>query len=197
MPKVAWKIVYGCGPYAYLQRSRREGNTVISDHIKYLGKLGAQSRFGQGELFPGRSISVAGAEPVTVPLLKPNYQELLKPHHARAAFRVVAGNSVAGYVYNGRELTVESDPPKREETLRDRGLDFDNVQRFEWETADYTNRIHIDPAGMRPPELRHRAIGYFNGRLHNIVYTERGENLRMISMRVASRDEREFYNERR
>ena len=35
--KIAWKMINGYGPYAYLQRSVRDGESVTSEHVKYLG----------------------------------------------------------------------------------------------------------------------------------------------------------------
>ena len=40
MVKVAWKVVNGYGPYAYLQESVKTGDKVMSKHIAYLGKAG-------------------------------------------------------------------------------------------------------------------------------------------------------------
>ena len=42
MVKIAWKVVNGYGPYAYLQKSvKKAGGKVVSEHIAYLGKAGA------------------------------------------------------------------------------------------------------------------------------------------------------------
>ena len=40
--KVVWKVVKGCGPYAYLQKSERHGTDVTSKHVAYLGAYGAR-----------------------------------------------------------------------------------------------------------------------------------------------------------
>ena len=119
----------------------------------------------------------------------PNYQERLKAKHARAATRAVAGNSVAEHVYNGQELKFEWDPTKRKTTLQERGFDFNNARFFSWATADYYPEIDRG-------ELQHVAVGYLGDRLVYIVYTERDGNLRIISMRPASRRERGLYGER-
>lgn len=45
--KIAWKVINGYGPYAYLQESIWKGNDkVISQHLAYLGKAGATAMIG-------------------------------------------------------------------------------------------------------------------------------------------------------
>ena len=52
MVKVAWKVVNGYGPYAYVQKSVKVGNKVKSVHIGYLGKAGTN------DVIPGKHINV-------------------------------------------------------------------------------------------------------------------------------------------
>ena len=52
MAKIAWKVIKGYGPYAYLQRTVTTGGKVISKHIAYLGKAGV------GGLVPGKYVQV-------------------------------------------------------------------------------------------------------------------------------------------
>ena len=80
------------------------------------------------------------------------------------------------------------DEAKRAETIRDRQLDFALASSFLWESS-------VTEPSNRRGERRYRAIGYFedNPRLHTIVFTWRGSARRIISMRPASRREREYH----
>ena len=52
MAKIAWKVINGYGPYAYLQESVKTAGKVISKHLAYLGKAGT------GGLFPGKHVTL-------------------------------------------------------------------------------------------------------------------------------------------
>ena len=53
MVKVAWKVINGNGPYAYLQKSVKQANgSVVSQHLAYLGGVGKKG------MFPGKSFNV-------------------------------------------------------------------------------------------------------------------------------------------
>ena len=53
MVKVAWKVIKGNGPYAYLQKSVKKPNgSVTSQHLAYLGGIGKKG------MFPGKSFNV-------------------------------------------------------------------------------------------------------------------------------------------
>ena len=53
MVKVAWKVINGHGPYAYLQKSVKKPNgSVTSQHLAYLGGIGKKG------MFPGKSFNV-------------------------------------------------------------------------------------------------------------------------------------------
>ena len=63
---------------------------------------------------------------------------------------------------------------------------FEDIEDFEWGTA-------VIKGSDRHGEDRWAAIGYLGSRLHHVVYTERGDNRRIISLRRAStREEREY-----
>lgn len=44
-------------------------------------------------------------------------------------------------------------------------------------------------------ELRHFALGFINGRLYALVYTLRGDVLRVISLRKANKREVKYYEQ--
>ena len=47
--KIAWKVINGYGPYAYLQKTVHKGDTVVSEHVAYIGKAGVA--IAPGEIF--------------------------------------------------------------------------------------------------------------------------------------------------
>ena len=65
-------------------------------------------------------------------------------------------------------------------------LDFTAIDAFDWDTA-------VIERNFRNNELRLVAIGYIEARLHVVVYTWRGDNRRIISLRKANpREERNY-----
>ena len=82
----------------------------------------------------------------------------------------------------------EWDEAKRRENREKHGVDFESIAHFDWNTALVTR-------SDRDGEVRYMAIGYLEYRLHCLVFTERGENVRVISLRRASAGEREIYDQ--
>jgi uncharacterized protein len=64
-------------------------------------------------------------------------------------------------------LEVTFDPAKNERNLRERGLSFERVTDFEFGTAV----LWID-ARRDYGETRYVALGYLEGRLHVLCFTE-------------------------
>ena len=87
-------------------------------------------------------------------------------------------------------MPYEWDEAKRAETLDERGVDFASMDYFEWATA-------IHRRSDRHGEIRWASLGFITGRLHHVVWTERGENIRIISLRMASIQERRDYEHAR
>jgi len=82
MVKVAWKVINGYGPYAYLQESVKSGGKVTSNHIAYLGKAG----LGKDGVvvIPGKSFNAPAAGNfaggrILIPLVGEDAQAQLKP----------------------------------------------------------------------------------------------------------------------
>ncbi|GAB6040886.1 BrnT family toxin [Endothiovibrio diazotrophicus] len=70
------------------------------------------------------------------------------------------------------------------------GVDFHEAEAFEWDAA------LIDPDTRRDyGEPRFTALGPIGNRLYVMVYTVRGETLRIISLRKANRREFNRYAE--
>ena len=84
------------------------------------------------------------------------------------------------------EIDYEWDEGKRRANLDKHGVDFAAIETFDWETA-------LVGRSDRHGEIRFVAIGYIEDRLHQVVFTERGEATRIISLRRASLKERRSY----
>ncbi len=83
-------------------------------------------------------------------------------------------------------MPYEWDEAKRQINLEIRGIDFEEIERFQWETS-------LKEEQIRYGERRTLALGYIGNRLHVVVYTARGGNTRIISMRKASPREMRRY----
>ena len=68
MAKVVWKTVNGNGPYAYLQKSERNGNSTKSVHVAYLGTYGNRDLFPtDAYTLPDTIASKANQKNVSIP----------------------------------------------------------------------------------------------------------------------------------
>jgi uncharacterized protein len=88
-------------------------------------------------------------------------------------------------------MKIEFDPNKRNKTLVERGLDFgdaDKVFAGHQFTAPDNRQDYNEP--------RFITVGKLNNRMVVIVWTPRGENRRIISMRKANEREQKFYGHR-
>jgi uncharacterized DUF497 family protein len=83
------------------------------------------------------------------------------------------------------------DEAKRESNLRKHGLDFRDAHLV------YENPDKCTYDSSREGERRWMDIAFavVKGRLLTLVYTERGDDVRVISFRPASREEREQYEQ--
>lgn len=82
------------------------------------------------------------------------------------------------------------DEAKRAANTADHGIDFTAAYRFEWDTAK------VDPDTRRDyGESRFVALGRIGLRIHVLVFTPRGELVRVISLRKANQREIRRYEE--
>jgi uncharacterized DUF497 family protein len=81
-------------------------------------------------------------------------------------------------------VVVEFDINKSEENRNLRGLPFDLVDQFEFDSA-----LIIEDQRQNYGERRWLAIGLLKGRLHVVVFTLRGSAMRVISLRKANERE--------
>jgi uncharacterized DUF497 family protein len=88
-------------------------------------------------------------------------------------------------------MKISFDPPKRERTLRDRGLDFANA-------AEVFAGSTFDAVDDRKNYGEERIVtaGYWQGRMVIVVWTRRGEARHVISMRKANEREKAYYRQR-
>jgi hypothetical protein len=85
-------------------------------------------------------------------------------------------------------VEITFDPRKSERNLRERGLGFEMVADFDLRSAIFT----IDTR-KNYGEVRVRALGLIGDTLYALVFTMRGRVFRVISLRKASRKERNRY----
>ena len=87
-------------------------------------------------------------------------------------------------------MPYEWDEAKRADTLNERGVDFASMDYFEWDTAMHRR-------SDRHGEIRWASLGYIASRLHHVVWTQRNDNIRIVSLRIANIRERREYERAR
>jgi uncharacterized protein len=87
-------------------------------------------------------------------------------------------------------VEVTFDPAKNERNIKERGLSFERAADFDFETAVFVEDDRKDYG-----EKRIRSLGMPDGRLHPLVFTMRGQVLRVISFRKAKTSEVRQYEE--
>jgi uncharacterized DUF497 family protein len=87
---------------------------------------------------------------------------------------------------------IEWDEPKRQANAKKHGVDFAAAHDFDWETAMVVQDMRSDYG-----ETRFQALGLIGARLHMLVYTPRGTDFRIISLRRANDREVTWYEENR
>jgi uncharacterized DUF497 family protein len=82
------------------------------------------------------------------------------------------------------------DEAKRRANVAKHGIDFSAAEAFEWKSA-----IIVDDTRREYGERRRIALGLIGASLYSLVYTRRAGMVRVISLRLASRKERNRYEE--
>ncbi|MFP3911842.1 MAG: BrnT family toxin [Desulfobacteraceae bacterium] len=88
-------------------------------------------------------------------------------------------------------MKYEWDAKKNAANRIKHGLDFSEAEAFCWDTAIETVDDRADYG-----EERWIALGLIGDRVHVMIYTKRGENLRIISLRKANNRETKYYEKR-
>ncbi len=85
-------------------------------------------------------------------------------------------------------MEITYDPAKNERNIAERGLSFDRAADFEFAGAVLLidHRRDLD-------EVRYRAFGMLDGRLHVLVFVETPNGIRVISLRRANKREVKDY----
>lgn len=78
-------------------------------------------------------------------------------------------------------MHISFDPRKNERNLRDRGLSFEAAAQFDFGTA----LVHVDDR-QEYGEVRYVALGFLDGRLHVLCFTETPQGIRVVSFRKAN-----------
>lgn len=85
-------------------------------------------------------------------------------------------------------MEITFDPAKNARNIETRGLPFERVAEFDFETAVFSVDDRLDYG-----ETRLRALGFIDTRLHALVFVETATGIRVISFRKANRREVEHY----
>ena len=85
-------------------------------------------------------------------------------------------------------MKLEWDDKKRNNALAERGLDFADVARIDWDTA-----FTVEDARVAYAEARFVTMAPINNRLCVFAWCQRGEALRVISLRKANERETTKY----
>ncbi len=81
-------------------------------------------------------------------------------------------------------MDIDFDPAKNQSNIQQRGLSFERVAHFDFETALFSMDERFDYG-----EIRYRALGFIDGRLYALVFVETSEGIRVISFRKANKRE--------
>jgi uncharacterized DUF497 family protein len=87
-------------------------------------------------------------------------------------------------------LEFEWDEEKRARVYAERGLDLGSADLF------FDGRPTLSELSSRGGELRWRTVAHVFGALHTVVWTPRGEAVRIITMRRAHASEERAYRAR-
>ncbi len=85
-------------------------------------------------------------------------------------------------------MEITFDPAKDQRNIRERGICFERVVEFDFESSTYIEDTRKDYG-----EIRIRTLGVIGNLLHALVFTMRGTTLRVISLRKANRKEVKGY----
>lgn len=81
-------------------------------------------------------------------------------------------------------MPISFDPRKNDRNIAERGLSFELVEEFEWDSA-----LVVEDSRRDYGERRFQALGLIAGRLHALVFTPRAGHVHVISLRKANRRE--------
>lgn len=83
-------------------------------------------------------------------------------------------------------MKFEWDANKNESNIRKHGIAFEDASKIFFQSR-------VEMRSDRGGEIRYITVGEVNNRIIAVIYTERGENLRIISARKARKNEKRAY----
>ncbi len=87
-------------------------------------------------------------------------------------------------------MEITFDLTKDAINVRKHGMSLGRAKDFDLDAAAYK----IDDS-QDYGEVRYRALGFLDARLHSLMFTQDGDTLRAISLRKADKDEEKEYRE--
>ena len=87
-------------------------------------------------------------------------------------------------------MEITFDQSKKAKNIQERNISFEEVAEFDFETAKFSIDVRKNYR-----ELRGRAIGFLNMRLHALVFLETTKGIRVISFRKVNKREIEKYEQ--
>ena len=87
-------------------------------------------------------------------------------------------------------MNITFDPAKNARNVEERGLLFERVAEFDFESA-----IFVEDTRRDYGERRWRALGLVGGRVHALVFVEAESGVRVISFRKANEREVKSYEQ--
>lgn len=109
-------------------------------------------------------------------------------HKDKGRFRLIRGGKIPNEYLEGSKIPFEYDPHKSELNLEKHGIDFEEIQNL-WDDPRKLEMV-VEYKG----EKRFEIIGNLSGGLWVAIATRRGEKVRIISARRATRKEAAFYD---
>ena len=88
-------------------------------------------------------------------------------------------------------MDITFDPTKNARNIEERGLSFECVAEFDFESAVFVEDTRRDDG-----EPRWRALGLVGDRVHALVFVETGTGVRVISFRKANGREVKSYEQK-
>lgn len=88
-------------------------------------------------------------------------------------------------------MQIVFDPAKNEKNIAERGLSFELVKDFAFDTAIYEADVRQDYG-----EKRFRALGLLSSRIYALVFVETAKGIRVISFRKANKREVKLYEQK-
>lgn len=85
-------------------------------------------------------------------------------------------------------MDFEFDPTKDAKNICDHGISLRRSEDFDMSVADFQIDDREDYG-----EVRYRAVSFLDGQLYSLTFTLRGEVVRAISLRKASKQEQKDY----